>query len=927
MDNYLIAKKTITKNTNYIIFYKYWLFPFLFSLIFLKISISCYVFSDEVPNPNEQQELPYKPEPAQENEVFKRHKQTKKQQDKQRETCEKETRQQYEKLYDYFYDKDTFTKYWNQRQTKPNPIFEKILSLSKANQVSDLESALDRYFNYLIAVLTTKYVLEEYNIQKNSNSQELTSQTEELSLRDEDNLKRTQLSSFQTDYSNLQFRIEFLNLFFKTLLELKEKQKQDIDSIVEKFYTEISNHNNLLQKTSSLLHLQEQPHDYLTSVNHKTLSNEITKNNFEVHEIDPEIDRFLAHGDDTLIDDFYGRNKNNFIDYFQKIIQPATQEVVLQNDTQINTNLPQLKDVYAKFILNKRCTIEDQDTLLKTITSNDSNNPNQNGMKEKLLKDLEKLHTNYEKIYQEQKETIQKYQTFLLQELKTQKKDITNRFKDRKPYEIYLQQENLLQEQLQRGIDELIDTYVNKPLQLLETSKNEVQTEITNIKKFIQETTINNLNTTSLKKDFDTFNNNYCTKREEFTQQQAKTKQEVDQSLAELKAKIEDLIVKYQALLQESKEMETKFNKLEPHNGLNGVFATPLTKTNFLILLKKLQYEEVDKESHYDQLINNSKTNFKQSSNAYFYIRTILLLLKAHNTNINDFIQKLEQAKTNKLSIFDAKNKENEKIIENEYQSYKKDINTFFQNIQTPEQITKEDDKNLFKAQNTWLNDVMKTLHTNLSKNTKNSTEDQNKLKKDLEQDYDNFKSRHDEIMNFLKDLFSNVQKQTQTEKDILQLNNKNIELIEQNQQNQQKKQKKQQEQNEIQNTIQKIQEINKIKETCPEPQGQEIPPVFNNPKLEPNLEQILAPYEIHLNKLNTQLEKLKQGLKDIIQTYATKLLELLVTLSSESLQSHNKTFNCFNNYFQNFKTPEQVITQINDWLKKSGDYYYEQNQ
>ncbi|WP_180365494.1 hypothetical protein, partial [Rice orange leaf phytoplasma] len=82
------------------------------------------------------------------------------------------------------------------------------------------------------------------------------------------------------------------------------------------------------------------------------------------------------------------------------------QEVVLQNNTQIETNLPQLKDVYAKFILKGRCTIEDQATLLKTITFNDSNNPNQNGMKEKLVKDLEKLHTNYEKIYQEQKETI-----------------------------------------------------------------------------------------------------------------------------------------------------------------------------------------------------------------------------------------------------------------------------------------------------------------------------------------------------------------------------------------------------------------------------------------------------------------------------------------------------------------------------------------
>ncbi|MFU7562542.1 hypothetical protein ACMBCQ_01405 [Candidatus Phytoplasma citri] len=34
--------------------------------------------------------------------------------------------------------------------------------------------------------------------------------------------------------------------------------------------------------------------------------------------------------------------------------------------------------------------------------------------------------------------------------------------------------------------------------------------------------------------------------------------------------------------------MKTKFNNLEPHNELNGVFATPLTKTKFLSLLKKI---------------------------------------------------------------------------------------------------------------------------------------------------------------------------------------------------------------------------------------------------------------------------------------------------------------------------------------------------
>ncbi|MFT2805021.1 hypothetical protein [Candidatus Phytoplasma asteris] len=134
-----------------------------------------------------------------------------------------------------------------------------------------------------------------------------------------------------------------------------------------------------------------------------------------------------------------------------------------------------------------------------------------------------------------------------------------------------------------------------------------------------------------------------------------------------------------------------------------------------------------------------------------------------------------------KVPIFDAINKENERIIEEEYQSYKEAINTFFKEIQTPEQITQED-KNLFKGQNTWLNNVMQNLHTNLSQKAHKSKEDQTTLKNDLEHHYINFKSRHDEIMSLLEALFPNVKKQTQTEKDILQLNNQNIESINQNQ-------------------------------------------------------------------------------------------------------------------------------------------------
>ncbi|GLH60528.1 hypothetical protein HGD80_00830 [Paulownia witches'-broom phytoplasma] len=51
-----------------------------------------------------------------------------------------------------------------------------------------------------------------------------------------------------------------------------------------------------------------------------------------------------------------------------------------------------------------------------------------------------------------------------------------------------------------------------------------------------------------------------------------------------------------------------------------------------------------------------------------------------------------------------------------------------------------------------------------------------------LEHHYINFKSRHDEILSLLEALFPNVKKQTRTEKDILQLNNQNIESINQNQ-------------------------------------------------------------------------------------------------------------------------------------------------
>ncbi|GLH60527.1 hypothetical protein HGD80_00825 [Paulownia witches'-broom phytoplasma] len=54
------------------------------------------------------------------------------------------------------------------------------------------------------------------------------------------------------------------------------------------------------------------------------------------------------------------------------------------------------------------------------------------------------------------------------------------------------------------------------------------------------------------------------------------------------------------------------------------------------------------------------------------------------------------------------------------------------------------------------------------------------------------------------------------------------------------------------------------------------------------------------------------------------KLLNLLVTLSFESLQAHNKTFNWVNNSFQNFEHTEQVRRQINDWLNQRGGYRYE---
>ncbi|GAK74195.1 MAG: hypothetical protein QS2022_4700 [Candidatus Phytoplasma asteris] len=84
----------------------------------------------------------------------------------------------------------------------------------------------------------------------------------------------------------------------------------------------------------------------------------------------------------------------------------------------------------------------------------------------------------------------------------------------------------------------------------------------------------------------------------------------------------------------------------------------------------------------------------------------------------------------------------------------------------------------------------MQNLHTNLSQKAHKSKEDQTTLKNDLEHHYINFKSRHDEIMSLLEALFPNVKKQTQTEKDILQLNNQNIESTNQNQRAQNNKER-----------------------------------------------------------------------------------------------------------------------------------------
>ncbi|QBF23813.1 hypothetical protein ['Catharanthus roseus' aster yellows phytoplasma] len=142
-----------------------------------------------------------------------------------------------------------------------------------------------------------------------------------------------------------------------------------------------------------------------------------------------------------------------------------------------------------------------------------------------------------------------------------------------------------------------------------------------------------------------------------------------------------------------------------------------------------------------------------------------------------------------KVPIFDAINKENERIIEEEYQSYKEAINTFFKKSKLQNKLPKKT-KIFLKAKTLGLIMLCKiyTL-TYLRKPTK-SKEDQTTLKNDLEHHYINFKSRHDEIMSLLEALFPNVKKQTQTEKDILQLNNQNIESINQNQRAQNNKER-----------------------------------------------------------------------------------------------------------------------------------------
>ncbi|MBP5835711.1 AAA family ATPase [Candidatus Phytoplasma meliae] len=308
----------------------------------------------------------------------------------------------------------------------------------------------------------------EYSFNSNS--------SEDLKIKRDTQLKRTQLFSYTEEPANLQFIIENARIFYKSLCELKNGQTIYINSLKNIINNEIPKEQD--EKLSELID------NTIDALNDDSIlnSNRISQNstqdnkNYAKEQLkklfqDPQLQHSQNDNTDTnttINPIFKGEdlkapslNKKELINYMLEKNSESIQDIKKNNNTIIYL-LNEIERKFGLFVFKTNyCSDEITNNLQEDIKRKAT----------KLNTSLKNSFSKYQQDYNSIKEKLESYLNNLNKELESQKKDIENRYNNKGPQIIYLLDKNKLIEVLTKNIDNVVKNYIKEPFEKLNPSQ------------------------------------------------------------------------------------------------------------------------------------------------------------------------------------------------------------------------------------------------------------------------------------------------------------------------------------------------------------------------------------------------------------------------------------------------------------------------
>ncbi|TVY12108.1 hypothetical protein, partial [Candidatus Phytoplasma pini] len=555
--------------------------------------------------------------------------------------------------------------------------FKKKIFDSNKNYEQIVEDIAENYFNYVFHIINMlkKYPLEDYlKIKSEDNGKDIY-----ISERDESeegkNLKRTQLFSYEPASSNLQFQIEFLNVFYKIQKELfneinknffqeveeilKEISKIQKEITIEDKIEEIINNNNLKWKNELKNLILKQKLFEFPKLNSRISQFETIDNDFNFC---PSIEKpnnkknywqnkkdlisFIENSEIEFNDRDYGQNKKDLISFIENNKIEFNNRDYWQNKKDLISFIENHKIEFKDKIKNQKNKIilflekiqKFYAQLVFQISCFDEDSTYKDKMKKLnyfLINRLNKMEDDYLKKIDEKKTKFEKYMDFLKTELETQERDITKRYEIQSPDIIYLQKVDKLIDKLKgKEENDIQQRFLNKKINF---ERKKILSKYDEIKKFIEKNQqYLKSKGTSSKSKFQSFINDYCSLILE-------KKEQYEQIIEKIKEKIKKEEEKQNSL---KKEILEEMNELKaiisiiPRN-LNKKDFLPfenikMFSTNLESLLSEQQKKTFNDES--EKLMKNIKNDIENRdlTNSCFYSKFINLFFGIQYNNIFD---------------------------------------------------------------------------------------------------------------------------------------------------------------------------------------------------------------------------------------------------------------------------------------------------